>query len=292
MNNVIESQKTIQSYANKRTSGKEQYYTESSIVDLCMAEVKKHVPMDRIFLEPAGGTGEFIKGFLREGVHPGKIISYDIEPKHDMVSEQDFLELNKAFLPSGLVCVTNPPFGRASSLAKKFFNACASNCDYICFLVPKSWRKWSVINSLDDNFHLISDIELPSDCFYLANGEKKEKSTLNTIFQIWEKRDEKRKKIEVKDHGLVKKVKHDKKIVEGADCEFVLFGYSCGKVNRLDGPVKYKTTSTYFKAESKVIDALEEIDFSCFYENVAYVNALSMKEINYKLNEYFGLPQE
>ena len=151
-----------------------------------------------------------------------------------------------------------------------------------CFLVPKSWRKWSVINSLDDNFHLISDIELPSDCFYLANGEKKEKSTLNTIFQIWEKRDEKRKKIEVKDHGLVKKVKHDKKIVEGADCEFILFGYSCGKVNRLDGPVKYKTTSTYFKAESKVIDALEEIDFSCFYENVAYVNALSMKEINYK----------
>jgi len=307
-NNVPESHRSIQAYANNRKSGKEQYYTESPVADLCVQEVMKHVPMNRMFLEPAGGTGEFIEALIRQGVEPSKILSYDIEPKHSLVKEQDFLEMDKEHIPEGAVCVTNPPFGRASSLAKKFFDACADKCDYICFLVPRSWRKWSVIDSLDDRFHLVSDIDLPSNCFYLADGSKKAKSTLKTTFQVWKKSSVKRKKINVKDHGLVKKVKHDEKIfkdangeververtVTGADCEFILFGFSCGKVKRLtrSAKYKYKTTSAYFKAEPEVIDALEKIDFSCFYNNVAYVEALSMKEVNYKLNEFFGLPQE
>ena len=35
---------------------------------------------------------------------------------------------------------------------------------------------------------------------------------------------------------------------------------------------------------------MKDIDFSCFANNVAYVQALSIQEINYKLNEYFELP--
>jgi len=291
-NNVPESHRNTKAYANNRKSGKEQYYTESSVADLCVQEVMKHVPMNRMFLEPAGGTGEFIEALIRQGVEPSKILSYDIEPKHSLVKEQDFLEMDKEHIPEGTICVTNPPFGRMSQLSKKFFNACADKCDYICFLVPRSWRKWSVINSLDVRFHLVSDIDLPSNCFRLADGSKNEGSTLRTAFQIWKKSSVQRKKINVKDHGLVKKVKHVDKIVTGADCEFILFGFSCGKVKRLTGPAKHKTTSAYFKAEPEVIDALEKIDFSCFYNNVAHVQALSMKEVNYKLNEFFGLPQE
>ena len=76
-------------------------------------------------------------------------------------------------------------------------------------------------------------------------------------------------------------------MIIGADCSMVVFGYSCGRIQRLTGPTKYKTTSYYFKASEEVIKALETIDFSHFYKNVAYVEALSIQEINYELNKYF-----
>lgn len=296
VNNVSEGDREKQSYANKRVTGKEQYYTNSDVVDLCVNRVLKTIKVkDKLILEPAGGTGQFIEGLLRAGVIASNIISYDIEPKHPMVLEKDFLDtdLNQ----SGIVCITNPPFGRANSLSKKFFNHAASNCDYICFLVPKSWRKWSVINSLDENFHLIDDTELPKNCFHFAGKEEpKKKDVLNTVFQIWERRDYIREKIKIPDHDLIKKVnpvikEGVGKVVRNANFEIIAFGYSCGKCQDIsDVEVPYKTTTMYLNIErDDVKDALREIDLSEFYKNVAYIEALSIKEINYKLNEYFKL---
>ena len=143
---TIEANKKKQSYANKRKTGKEQYYTTEHVVDLCIEEVQKHIDLtDRVLLEPAGGTGEFIKGFQRIGIPDSKILSYDIEPKHDMVQEGNFLETELS--EDNLVCITNPPFGRASSLAKKFFNHAADHCSHICFIIPKSWKKWTTMKT-------------------------------------------------------------------------------------------------------------------------------------------------
>ena len=281
------------SSANKRKSGKEQYYTDPAVVDICMNEVVKHIDIKAAnLLEPAGGTGEFVKGFQRYGVEDKCILSYDIEPKHPLVKKASFFDVEITTGSKPLVCITNPPFGRANSLSKKFFNHAAKSCDWICFLIPKSWRKWSVINSLDDNFHLVSDIEMPANCFYLPDGSRKEKNVLKTVFQIWQKRPEKRKKIVIPDHGLIEKVKGLKSgdQVE-ADFSITVFGYSCGKVKKLNGPTPYKTTTYYFKTKKpEVVQVLAEMDFSNFYNNVAYVEALSLAEINYKLNSHYNLP--
>jgi len=293
-NKVKAGHKKSQSYANKRKTGKEQYYTSPEAVDICLNELKNHIDVNKFcFLEPAGGTGEFIKGFQRMGIQDDQIISYDIEPKHPLVNQQNFLETTKINSDKPICCITNPPFGRASSLAKKFFNKAAESSDYIGFLVPKSWRKWSVHNSLDLNFHLIADIDMQNDCFYLPDGTKKEKSTLKTVFQIWQKKDVKRKKIKIKDHGLLKKINKDKNgMIHNADVQLIIFGYSAGKVFELNrNPTKYVTTSAYFQADQKTIDAMRKVDMSKFYNNVAYVQALSINEINYCLNDYFGLSQ-
>ena len=110
-----------QSSANKRKSGKEQYYTDSSVVDICMQEVVKHIDLSSVnLLEPAGGTGEFVEGFKRFGVADSCILSYDIEPKHPMVKEASFFDVDITRGSKPLVCITNPPFGRANSLSKKF----------------------------------------------------------------------------------------------------------------------------------------------------------------------------
>lgn len=304
-NNVKDGHKNKQSYANTRTTGKEQYYTNPDVVDMCMKEVAKHIDLsDRFILEPCGGTGEFIEGFKRAGITDDRIVSYDIEPKHPKVVLGNYLETDIGF--KNYVSITNPPFGRMSTLAKKFFNHAAGHSDYICYLIPKSWRKWSTKNSLDASFHLISDIELPRNCFYLPEGKDTKKDVLNTVFQIWEKRDTKRKKITIPDNGLVKKIKPITKTVKdknnkdvqrpdhvtGANFEMIVFGHSCGKYKDLDPTKKYdaKTTTMYFKIDRQdVIDAIKQIDFSKHYNNVSYVQALSLQEINYELNEYFNL---
>jgi len=294
-NKVTKGHKNKKSYANKRTTGKEQYYTNPEVVDTCLTEVTKHISLtDRRILEPCGGTGEFIKGLQRLGIPDEKIISFDIEPKHPMVVKQNYLD-DDLVLEEGLISITNPPFGRASSLAKKFFNKAANHCDYICYLVPKAWRKWSTWNSIDKRFHLIADIEMPQNCFYLPEEEETKKGVLNTVFQIWEKRKELRRKIVIPDHGLIEKIvpviENGKKVIKGANFQIIAFGHSCGNTADITAKqVDYVTTTMYLNVPNQETkDAFASIDLSKYYNNVSYVQALSIKEINYELNEYFGL---
>ena len=279
----------IQSYANKRKTGKEQYYTNKKTVEYCLDLLSELIDFeeDQMFLEPAGGTGEFIDGMIRRGACASNIISYDIEPKHPKVKKGDFLLVDD--LPSNLITISNPPFGRANSLSKKFFNHASKNSKMVCFLIPKSWRKWSVQNSLDLDFHLILDEELPNDCFYkLDDPDFQDKKTLTTLFQVWERRDYKREKINIIDKGYITKVKQDEQGLRTANVAITLFGYSCGKVEE-DFEREPNSTKGYYIAKSQeVIDALRLVDFSSFYNNTAYVKALSMMEINHLLNEHFA----
>ena len=292
-NNVSDGHKEKQSYANTRTTGKEQYYTSSAVVDTCIQLVKNHVELNNYkILEPAGGTGEFIEGFIRAGVNHDNIVSFDIEPKHTLVKLGDYLETS--FEHKDYVSITNPPFGRASSLAKKFFNHAANHCKYICYLVPKAWRKWSVHNSLDNRFHLVAEIEMPKNCFYQPNSKESKKDVLNTVFQIWERREEKRKKITVPDHKLIKKIVPKDNKITGANFQIIAFGHSCGKCSEItDNVVDYKTTTMYLYVEKEEVkDALKSLDLSQYFNNVSYVQALSIKEINFELNKKFNLSNE
>lgn len=250
----------------------------------------------RTVIEPCGGTGEFIEGLKRHGISEGDILSYDIEPKHSAVTKGDYLKQDLSGIDNAVV-ITNPPYGRASSLAKKFFNHSAPSSEYICFLVPKAWRKWSTHNSLDSNFRLVADIDMPQNCFYLPDGEESKKGVLQTVFQIWKRSEAPRPKIKIPDHGLIKKIipKDDgsgNKVIEGANFSIIAFGHSCGRCDDItEDVVSYKTTTMYFFIEDEdVKSAMKKIDLSCYYNNVSYVQALSIQEINYELNKIFELP--
>ena len=121
-NKVLSGHQGKQSYANKRKTGAEQYYTVPKVVDLCISEVSKVVDLKGMqIIEPAGGTGEFIDGLIRAGVKSENIISFDLDPRHPMVKKGNFLT-QEIKTKGPTISITNPPFGRASSLAKKFFN--------------------------------------------------------------------------------------------------------------------------------------------------------------------------
>ena len=264
---------------NTRTTGKEQFYTPPQLAKTLLQEVEKLVPnlAERTIIEPAGGTGAFIKAAKKLGAK--QIISFDIEPKHSDVSLGNFLETELEVKHA--VTISNPPFGRNNSLSIPFFNHAADHSDYICFIVPRSWRKWSVINRLDQRFHLVSDTDLQID--YVDDGDEKisTKNRLATCFQIWEKRKTKRPIVTVTDNQFIKKVKP-----QDADVSLTIFGYGCGRV-KTEFKREPNSTQMFLKLNHpRALEALKAVDFSRFFKNTAYTEALSLQEINFLLNEF------
>lgn len=263
---------------NQRTTGKEQYYTPRETAERLVSTMLGFASAESQWLEPAGGTGVFVDAMKRAGVQ--SVASYDIEPLHPGVLQTaDFLLEDISHLKN-CVTLTNPPFGRANKLSVPFFNKCATVSDTIGFLVPKSWRKWSVINRLHSSFHLAHDEELCVDFQYL-NDANKSTGKLATVFQIWEKKPYAREKITVQDRKYIVKVSPS-----CADASLTIFGRGCGKVKTSFPPVA-NTTQMFLKTtEPWVLDALATLDYGRFCNNVAFVEALSIHEINFLLNEY------
>jgi len=259
---------------NSRKTGTEQYYTPLSVAKQCLA-ILDEVVIGEQYLEPAGGTGKFLQAL--EGRN---WISYDIEPKFSGIQKtEDFL--SEELQIKNVVTITNPPFGRANSLSVPFFNKCAEVSTHIGFLVPKSWRKWSVIDRLDPRFHLVRDVELACDFDY-PEQSKKSKGKLNTVFQVWEKRKNLRPKTKIEDRKYI-----SKSTPAEADVAMTAFGRGCGTVLR-DFPRVPNTTKMFLKIhESWVYQALDEIDFSVYYNNVAFIESLSLKEVMHLLNQYY-----
>jgi len=264
---------------NRRVTGKEQFYTPA---DLALSLTKQLGPLvggleNRLVIEPAGGTGAFVKAAQAEGAN--RVISFDIEPKADGVVLADFLEADLTGI-SDAVSISNPPFGRNNSLSIPFFNKAAQHSEFIAFIVPRSWRKWSVINRLDRNFHLIHDQDLSIDYVDEVGEMVWQKSNLRTCFQVWQRLAEQRQLIKVQDLGLVSKVDPLE-----ADVALTVFGYSCGLVRTEFDRVPNSTLMFLKLHDDRVLPALRKVDFSKFYRNTAYTEALSLQEIRFLLNE-------
>jgi predicted RNA methylase len=271
---------------NTRVTGKEQYYTPPALARELFGEVASKVANlgSRTIIEPAGGTGVFLEAAKLAGAT--HFVSFDIEPKHPLVKKANFLDVSAAKLPSlvegvpGAVTISNPPFGRNNSLSIPFFNKAAKHSEYICFIVPRSWRKWSVTNRLDRNFHLIHDQDLKIDYVDDSGVLISQKNRLATCFQIWQLRDTRRPIVKVADQGFIEKTSADL-----ADVALTIFGFGCGTVRTEFDRVPNSTRMFLKLKHPRALAALQSVDFSRFYKNTAYTEALAMPEINYLLNE-------
>lgn len=271
----------------KRITGTEQYYTPLSTAIECVKDMKVLLQdTPDLWIEPSGGTGNFIEALISSGVFSSNIISWDILPLHPLVKPtDDFLTENLSYITSGkrVVAIGNPPFGRCHSLSVKFFNKLADYCNYIGFIIPVSWRKWSILNRLDTRFHLALDQDLKIN--YLGDNVKSN-NRLNTCFQVYERRSENRKKVKIEDRGYVTKVSQQE-----ADVSLTVFGVygrKCGEV--FDDPFEVKPgTQIFLKLnEPWVRTALDEVDYSQFCSNNALSSAqsLSFQELLFLLNTW------
>lgn len=181
----------------------DKFYTKTEVVKKCLIEFKK-IKIDLlkdVVIEPSAGNGSFTSHLLEYNS-----ISYDIAPEAEGIIKQDFLKLN---LTEGfqipLHFIGNPPFGRQSSIAKKFIKHICK-CDKtksFSFILPKSFKKESMQRCIPLDFHLISQIDIEYNGF-LVNGEEHD---VPCIFQVWERRDNNRyvsPKLEPKGYVFVK----------------------------------------------------------------------------------------
>lgn len=164
----------------------DQFYTKPEVAEECYQELKDQIDLVSfdIILEPSAGTGSFfqlIPEHQRKGI--------DLEPKYPGIIQQDFLQFK--FEPNKRYCVVgNPPFGKVSSLAVKFFNHAATFADVIAFIIPRTFKRVSVQNRLHLNFHLVYNKDLPIKpcCFSPTMSAK-------CCFQIWTRMSEQRQRI-------------------------------------------------------------------------------------------------
>lgn len=154
-----------------------QFYTNDSIAKKCVEIVYNNVNCkNALFIEPSAGTWVFLS-FL-----PKNTVALDIDPKNEKIIKQDFMDY---IYPNGYnITIWNPPFWKNSSLALKFLNKAWENSNYVCFILPKTFKKKSFQNKILRSLHLIYEEDLPMDSFnYLWNSYN-----VPCVFQIWEKR--------------------------------------------------------------------------------------------------------
>lgn len=275
--NILEHMSRQPALGNRRVTGKEQYYTPPNVAAEVLDDLEAVAgPLaGRVLIEPAGGTGAFIDAALSRGV--AEVMSVDIEPHHPMVRRGDFLTHGLDITDA--VVASNPPFGRNNALSIPFFNRAADHATHIAFIVPRSWRKWSVLNRLDPRFHLASDRDLQINYVTVSGNLISTKSALRTCVQVWERREQLRPLYTVTDMGVFRRCAPAE-----ADVALTVFGYGCGTV-RTDFERVPNTTQAFLKlTHPDALAALQRAEFKRFSVNTAYTEALSLHEVNFAVN--------
>ena len=245
----------------------DKFYTNSDVVEFCGLIYSKYVRVgvDTV-VEPSAGAGAF-------GLYVD--IMLDLYPERQDIIEQDFLKWDSSKYKFYL---GNPPFGKNSSLAKKFFNHAAKGKGIIGFILPRTFRKSSVTNSLDLNFWLLEEHILDTNSFTLEGKPY----AVPCVFQIWVKKDTPRVEIKnIKPIGF-KYVKSS----EPYDISFRRVGVYAGKCKRNDGS-KVSVQSHHlikFDDASRVDAVIERINTHVFPTNTVGPRSLSKNEINSQIN--------
>lgn len=171
-----------------RKQGLDKFYTNKEYAKQCINKTFALYDKDTfsLIIEPSAGNGNFY-----EQINTKKKIGIDIEPENKKINKLNYLNYepqNK----NNILVIGNPPFGRVCSLAIKFFNHSAKWANVIAFIIPRTFRKESVMSKLDKKFHLVYDEDTPQNpCVF------EPKMMVKCCFQIWEKRDDDRPEVKL-----------------------------------------------------------------------------------------------
>ncbi len=239
----------------------DQFYTRTEIAAYLYSRFLQFFD-DASFLmvEPSAGEGSFYR------LLPHGSVGYDVDPKYPGIITADFL---KVVLPSDrkIAVIGNPPFGRNASMARRFFNHAARQADVIGFILPRTFRKISTENQLNRNFHLLYEETVPENAFLFRSKPH----NVPTIFQIWERRPEKR------EHRIAETRHPDFEFTTPDRADFAIqrVGARAGRVHR---DLNAGDTWHYF-IKGDVEEIMARLDFGSVVRNTAGNPSLAKAEI-------------
>lgn len=249
----------------------DQFYTNTEYAKSFFDTIKKTIDLDsaEILLEPSAGSGSFF-----ELMDKSKRIGIDIDPKHGGILHCDFFD----WVPphnKKIITIGNPPFGKNSSLAVKFFNRAAEFSDCIAFILPRTFKKESIQNRLDLNFHLVYEEVVPRNSF-LFDGRKYD---VWCTAQIWKKSQTKREKTKIFNFKMVSDWFE---IVEKNSADFCIqrVGAKAGLI-RTENIANYSDQSHFFIKQKHefVLDLFKKINFEKVKYNTVGNPSISPSEL-------------
>lgn len=261
-----------------RCEGLDKFYTKPEIAKTCISRINDWNAWDLV-VEPSAGNGNFFKH-----IPTTKKIGIDIKPGCDDVIEKDFFKYVPK--PGKILVIGNPPFGKNSSLAIKFFNHAARWANTIAFIIPRTFRRTSVQNRLDLRFYLSRDEDIPiKPCAF------EPPMSVKCCFQIWVKREIRRNVIHLpaahNDWEFLplgpKDDRNQPTPPRNADFAILAYGGACGKIQST-GLEKLRPKSWHWIKsnidKTVLMRRFEKLDYS-MSENTARQNSLGRSDLVY-----------
>jgi hypothetical protein len=271
-----------------RKAGLDKFYTIPTISTECIETIGSLYDWNTwdLVIEPSAGNGSFLSQ-----IPTSKKIGLDIDPEHPDIIKKDFFDYIPPVVPNILV-IGNPPFGKISSLAVKFFNHSAEWCSVIAFIVPRTFRRISVQNRLNLNFHLIHDDDIPTDpCSFSPPMQVK------CCFQIWEKQDQGRDIIKLNtEHPDWEFLSHGPPDSKGqptppigADFAILAYGGKCGRIVTDDLHTLRPKSWHWIKSNinlAELIERFSSLDYS-LSKDTARQNSIGRGELVWLYSESY-----
>ena len=248
--------------------GLDKFYTKDEISIKCLKEIS-NINSYKTIIEPSAGDGSFSEKI-------NNCIAFDIQPENENIFQADFLKKDLSEYESPILIIGNPPFGRNGSLALKFIKHSAKFADTIAFILPKSFKKQSLYDKIPLNFWKIYEKDIPNDSF-LFEGKTVD---IPCVFQIYEKRKEKRKKEKIEQSDFFSFVKK-----EEANVSIRRVGVYSGKAS-LDLN-KSKQSHYFIKTDNprEFVDIVNSIHWE--HNNTVGARSISKPELIKALLEVF-----
>lgn len=275
-----------------RDEGMDKFYTIPTISLKCINTIGSKYNWDKwdLVVEPSAGNGSFLLQIPTD-----KKIGIDISPEHSDIIKMDFFDYcpPPSLSPSSILVIGNPPFGRISSMAVKFFNRSAEWASVIAFIIPKTFRRVSIQNRLNKLFHLVHDDDIQSEpCSFYPPMQVK------CCFQIWEKREEPRDIIKLSNthedwdflpYGPIN-TKGQPTPPKGADFALLAYGGKCGTIVNTDLDKLSPKSWHWIKSKiniSLLIERFGQLDYS-LSQNTARQNSIGRGELVKLYSESYG----
>lgn len=249
----------------------DQFYTSQEYAKYAYTRISDFVNLDEydMILEPSAGTGSFYSLMDKS-----KRYGIDLDPKCPDIVKGNFLD----WVPPPdrkIISIGNPPFGKNANLAVKFFQKSSLYCEVIAFILPKTFRKLSIINRLNKNFHLIHDEEVPKNSFVFEGNSY----DVPCCFQIWKKESYIRESLK---RYTFDDVKDWFKLCSNDEADFSIqrVGQKAGTI-RTENFKHYSNLSHYYlkSMNPKVLDIFLLVDFEKVKYNTAGNPSISPSEL-------------